>query len=131
MLNTNYNLLQFSAVGNLPSFFREKLSEITKIKSIYENTKMLFNLPPDRLKLFVAEGERVYKIIFFTPDIHKYPIGWFVYLPLQSRLDLYEANSPDIPFIQWKNKKPVFKNYSELLSFAGADKLFNRVVIVS
>ena len=128
MLNTNYNLLNFALVTNLNDFFKTKLPEIIQIKSIIDNTKILFNLTSNNIQLLCAEGERVYKFIILSPGVNKIPIGWFVYIPGQKRIDLYTPDSPLIPLIQWKNKKPVFKNYMPILDRAGLDKLFEKII---
>ena len=48
-------------------------------------------------------------------------------IPKDNRFDVFNADS-NIPVIQWKNKKPVFKNYSMLLDKMGLDKLFTKIV---
>ena len=128
MLNTNYNLLNFALVTDLNNFFKTKLPEIIQIKSIIDNSKILFNLTSNNIQLLCAEGERVYKFIILSPGVNKIPIGWFVYIPGQKRIDLYTPDSPLIPLIQWKNKKPVFKNYMPILDRAGLDKLFEKII---
>lgn len=129
MLSINYNNLVFSVVKNKGDFFKNtSLPEVGKIRSMVESIKLLFNLPPDRIGIFVAEGQRVYKITMQTPDIHRAVLGHFTYLPLEGRIDLYTSDNLMIPFIQWKNKKPVFKSYSAFLDRVGLDKMFDKVV---
>lgn len=131
MLSLNYNNLQYSVVVKNTDLFKEKLPEIPKIKSIVDALRLLFNIPQDRIKIQVAEGERIYKIILQMSNVHKSIIGWFVYIPEQRRLDLYDASNPEIPYIQWSNRKTVFKNYSVLLDLLKLDKLLNKVVILT
>ena len=112
-------------------FYRSKLPEILKVRAIIENTKLLFNLPSTRVVLEVDEdGARVYKITLLDTTINRQPFGTIVYLPLQHRLDLYTISS-DMPLIQWKNKKPVFKSYDFLLDRAGLDRLFSKIINAS
>ena len=61
MLSVNYNYMNFSVVSDLSDFYKSKLPEMTKIKALVDNIKLLFNLPADRVIVEVAEGERVYK----------------------------------------------------------------------
>lgn len=128
MLNINYNQLNFALVTNLNDFFKTKLPEMTQVRSIYDNSKILFNIPGNSIQVMCAEGERIYKFIILSPGVQKIPIGWFVYIPGQKRLDLYTPENPMIPMIQWKNKKPAFKNYSTFLDRVGFDKLFDKII---
>ena len=135
MLSINYNLLQFSQVMDKSEFFKtSKLPEITKIRAMIDTIKILFHLPANAIDIMVSEGDRVYKLIVHTSNINRNIIGWFVYIPLQNRVDLYDAiNVGDIPIplVQWKNKKVVFKSYSPLLELVGVNKLFEKVINVS
>lgn len=120
--------MNFAKVSDLGDLFKSNLPEMTKVKGLLDNSKILFDLPTNRVELQVSEGDRVYKIMLLTPDVNKYPFGWIIYLPLQKRLDVYSADSPSIPVIQWKGKKVAFKNYSLLLDRAGLDKIFDKLL---
>lgn len=129
MLNINYKtLLNYSRVVDFNDFYKGKLPEIIKIRSIIDNLKLIFNLPTDRVLLDVAQGQRVYCFTIISPDVKKIILGQFFYLPLERRLDLFLPDNPTIPLIQWKNKKVEFKNYATLLDKAGLDKLFVKVI---
>ena len=128
MLDLSYSSLSFSKVVDFNDLYKSKLPEILKLRSIIENLKLLFNLPGTRIILEVdEEGKRVYKITLLDTSVERRPFGLFVYLPLQNRLDLFSVSS-NIPLIQWKNKKPVFKSYDFLLDRAGLDKLFQKII---
>lgn len=126
-----YNTLGFAEVTNLVDFYRTRLPETHRVKSIFENLKNITKLPGDKIILSVAEGERIYKYTIFAPGVRKIILGWLVYIPKTSRLDLYMAEDPVTPICQWKNKLVVFKNYSSLLDLVGLDRLFDRVVNAS
>lgn len=128
MLEIKYNQINFSLVVNFSDFYKSKLPEIVKVKSLIDSCKLLFNLPGDRIILEASESDRIYKITLQTPDINKTLLGVLVYLPLQNRLDLFLPDNLEIPFIQWKNKKVVYKNYPMLLDRIGIDKLFSRLI---
>jgi len=128
MLPIYYLSMRFANVTDLADFYRTDLPEMSKLKGIIENIKLLFSLPQDRVVVQVAEGYRVYKITMLTPDVNKLPFAFFVYLPEEKRLDLYNSDNFRLPFIQWKNKKPIFKNYSLLLDKAGIDKMFTKIL---
>lgn len=132
MLSLNYNILNFSQVTDFADFYRTQQKEISKIHSIIDSIKMLLHIPGNAIKLFVAEGERVYKIIFYSNSLDRVPLGWFIYLPLENRVDLYDSTlSTEMPYIQWKNKKPVFKNFSGLLDLVHVERLFDGIIKVS
>ena len=127
MLSTSYNYsLQFSLVADLGEFFKEKLDEIPKIRSFINQVKLLFSLPTDRVIVEVAEGERVYKISLITPDVQKSTFGWFVYLPLKGRVDMYIE--PGMQYIQWKSKKVIYNNAPYLIQRSGALNSLNKLV---
>ena len=131
MLSTSYNYVsQFSLVTDLTEFFKEKLEEIPKLKSFINQIKLMFSLSTDRIKVEVAEGERIYRINIQTPDVKRSTFGWFVYMPLKKRVDMYMAEEPSIPFIQWKDKKISFNNAPYIIQKSGALNTFSKLVNV-
>lgn len=130
MLSISYNNLVYATVPNPVELFKEKLDEAPKLRALFNNTKLLFNLPGNRILVEVAQGQRVYKFILLTPDVHKRCFGWFVYMPQRNRLDFYDAVMPEIPYIQWSRKSPATKNYSMLLDFLHVDRLFDKLINV-
>ena len=112
----------------MTEFYKEKLEEKPRIRSFINQIKLTFSLPTDRVKLEVAEGERIYKINLITPDTKKLVFGWFVYLPLKGRIDMYIPDQPEIPYIQWKNKKVSDNTAPMLLQKSGALNAFNKLV---
>lgn len=130
LLDLTYNGYLFSGVKDINSLFKENLSEMKVVKGLYNAMKLCFNLPGDRITMEVAEGERIYKYTVLTPDIYKYPLGWFVYIPKEKRLDFYSQDSPNLPLIQWKGKKPVWKGYADILDRAKMDKIFSNIINV-
>ena len=124
-----YNLLKFALVTDTADFFRENLKEIFRTRAIVDSIKMLFHIPSNAIKIYVAQGERVYKIEFYSTNLDKVPFGWFIYLPLEDRIDLYDTTvSTSMPYIQWKNKKPAFKNFAGLLDAVHVEKLFDSII---
>lgn len=129
MLPLHYQQLAFSVVQDLSNFYRSsRLPEVSKLKSLSDGIKLLFGLPQSSLLIEVAEGERIYKITLLTPDVHKTPFGYFVYLPEQKRFDAYQMENPYSPLMQWKGKKLLFKGYSMFLDKAGIDKVFEKLI---
>ena len=134
MLPLSYLDYPFALVENLNDFYMtsDKLPEVTKVHNILDSARVLLKLPPRRIKLYVAEGSRAYKIEFYTPQgVSKVPICWLVYLPLEKRLDLFDATNPDVPIVQWKNKHVTWTSYSQLFQYAQVDKVFQGIVLSS
>lgn len=134
MLSISYNDLPFALVENQIDFYMtsDVLPEVSKVRSIVDASRLLFKLPPNKIKVYVAEGSRVYKIeLYLAQGSQKVPFGWFVYLPTEKRLDMYDAMNPDIPTIQWKNKKLEFASYSPLMKVAQVDKVFQGILLSS
>lgn len=127
MLPINYNMYPFALVQDLGDFFKTNLPEMTKVKGILEACKLMLNLPPKKISLEVAEGQRFYKYTFFSPGIHDIPLGWIVYVPQNRQLDVWLPDMP-APLAQWKGKKIEFKNYPILYDRLGFDSLFDRVI---
>lgn len=127
MLSTSYNYYSFAVVQDQADLFKSNLPEIPKLRSIIDNSKVLFSLPSNKVILEVAEGEQAYKITLLTPGVEKIPIGFMVYLPSQRRLDIYTTDNTTIPIIQFKGRKVAFSNVSMLLERAGFSKLFERL----
>ena len=126
MLNLNYLNISFAEVSDMNSFYRERLPEIPKIRSFITTLRLMYSLPLSRIQLLVGQGERVYKIIM--KDNKKNSFGWFIILPTENRVDLFDYSNPEIPIIQWKNRKAVTKNYSQVLINAGIEKVFDRII---
>ena len=126
MLSLDYLKLSFADISDLNSFYRERLPEIPKIKSFINTLRLMYSLPPSRIQVQVGEGSRVYKIIM--KDNKKNIFGWFVLIPLETRVDLFDYSSPEVPIIQWKNKKAITKNYNQVLINAKIEKVFDRII---
>ena len=130
MLGIGYLSYNYSRVTNLNNFYKENLPETYKIRSLIEGIKLLFGLPQSNIIVDVAEGERVYKITLLNTDVHKIPFGYFVFLPLERRLDAYDYNNPTFPMIQWKGKKIAYNGLSLFLDKAGVSGVFTKLVNV-
>ncbi len=128
LLDLTYMATVFSTVKDLADFFKTSLPEMKIVKRLYNSIKLTFNAPEGRVIVQCSEGDRLYKFIILSNDVHKYPICNFVYIPSLDRLDFYSQDMPHMPMLQWKNKKPVFKNYSEALDRAGMDKIFIGII---
>ena len=127
MLSTSYNYLNFARVKDMNDLFKSNLPEIPKVKSLIDNSCLLFSLPSNKVLLNVAEGERVYRIDLLSLGVNKAIFGILFYVPLNRQLDIYTADDPTIPIIQFKNKKAVWKNFSTLLDRAGLERIFDKL----
>lgn len=130
MLPITYQYYDFAQVGNLTNFYKGNLPEMPKLKLIVENIKLLFKLPSTCIMVEVAEGERVYKILMTIPGVHKIPVGYFVYIPKERRLDAYSSENPGAPLIQWKQRKAVYNGCPSLIERIGVSSLFSNLINV-
>ena len=130
MLPIGYQSFSFAQVTNLANFYKGAQPEMPKLKLIVENIKLLFKLPGTCVLVEVAEGERVYRIKMILPGVHKTPLGYFVYIPRERRLDAYSAENPGSPLIQWKQKRAVYSGCPTLLERIGVSSLFNNLINV-
>ena len=130
MLPINYQSFSFAQVENLANFYTGNQPELPKLKLIVENIKLIFKLPSTCVLVEVAEGERVYRIRMILPGVHKTPLGYFVYIPGERRLDAYSAENPGSPLIQWKQKRAVYSGCPSLLERVGVSSLFNNLINV-
>lgn len=128
MLPLVYQNNKFALVTDKGDFFKGNLPEMRKLKSMVDKVKLLFSLPDDRVNIYVAQGERNYKIEMLTTDVKRLPFANIYYLPLYKRIDIEDENGI---LLQWINRKPVFKNFSMLLDRAGASSLFDSIINVS
>jgi len=128
MLPITYQSYSFAQVTNLANFYKGNLPELSKLKLIVENIKLLFKLPSTCVTVEVAEGERVYKVIMIEPGVRKTTFGYFVYLPKERRLDAYSMENPGAPLIQWKQRRVVYSGCPSLLNRVGVSSLFNNLI---
>lgn len=128
MLSNYYQIYSFASVSSLTSLLKENQPEMPKLRSLIENIKMLFKLPNNCIQVTVAEGERIYRVGLIMPGVGKIPIGYFVYIPKERRLDAYTAENPTTPLLQWKQKKLMYCGCQTLLEKAGISSLFNNLV---
>lgn len=126
MLDTRYLLLEFDEVVNINDFYREKLPEIIKIKSLISAIRLMYSLPPKNINLSVSKGDRAYRLDLY--DNRKILFGQIYYLPLLKQVDLYTSEDIETPILQWKNKKAVTKNYNRLFLYSNIDKVFDRII---
>ena len=118
----------YSIVASKADFFKNRLPETPILRKLYDSVKLTFGLPTDRVIISVAEGKRYYKLTLLSTDIKKYTIGEIYFLPEIKGLDIFIPDNPNVPLLQWRNKKPVWKNYSTLLDMVGLDKLFGKLI---
>ena len=121
-----YNMLEFADVKNPTDFFKTgDPKEMIPLRTLYNNTRLLWGLGADQILLSVAQGQAIYKLALLVKNKRS-----LVYIPGQKRLDLYTSESPEIPLIQWKRQKVVNKTYPLLLDLAGIEKMFSRLITI-
>ena len=131
LLDITYNNLSFSNIVNTADFFKSgPSSEMISVKTLYNNIKILFGLNSERVIISLSEANRVYKFTLSLPNDIKKIFGFIVYIPSQRRIDIYTSENVQVPLIQYKGKKIMYKSYPYLLDKAGLDKLFTKLITV-
>lgn len=125
-----YNRLRFADIKDPADFFKTgDPKEMIPLRTLYNNTRLLWNLGADQILLSVAQGQNIYKLTLFVKNKRSI-FGCLVYIPGLKRLDLYTSESPEVPLIQWKRQKVVNKTYPLLLDLAGLEKMFSRLITI-
>ena len=107
------------------------LPEKTKLSKLFNSIKTTFGLAQERVSIQVAMESRVYKFIILDPTASlkvAFPVATFVFIPEESRLDLWDFQNPVSPAYQWKNKELSYSSVSDLMFLAGSDKIFRTIV---
>ncbi len=135
MLDYSYIGVPFAQISKLAEFYKDsvKLPETVKIKSMIGSIRSILKVPQTKILLNVAQGARVYRIDILNPkSTIPEVIAAIYYLPLVNRVDLFDYMiSPEIPLIQWKNKRIISSGCSMLSSLAGFDRLFQQIILSS
>ncbi len=114
----------FSEVTNNADLFSQNLPEMKTLRLLYNNAKLLFKLPENRLIIYTEEGGRTYQIKILSPDIKKYELGVIEYDPLSKMLSVSTSDFE----IAWKGRKLVNKGYSKFLDLIGFETLFSKLI---
>lgn len=123
MLPTIYDNFPFAIVTDKVSFFKENTKEIRTLKALDQVSRVVLGIPSDRILIFAAEGARMYKLVFQSPDPRKIPFGQAYYIPGEKRIDIYDGPSL---ILQAVGKNVVWKGYSMFMDRLGIDKLMIR-----
>ena len=127
-LNFDYINLGYSQITDIQDFYKTKLPEIPNIRGLIGGCSRLFKIPQKNISLAISRNEGKDKIYRLgLEDSEKGIIGIVYYIPKEKRLDIYDSD-PRIPLMAWKNKRCVWKNYSELLAKLNLEKLFQPII---
>ena len=125
-----YNRLDFANIKDPTNFFKTgDQKTMVPLRTLYNNTRLLWNLGSDQIILSIAQGQNIYKLTLLTKN-KRSMFGCLLYIPELKRLDLYTSESPEVPIIQWKGQKVVHKTFPLLLDLIGLDKMFSRLITV-
>lgn len=126
-----YLKLSFSDIKDPVSFFKSgNIGSVNSLRTLWNNIKIIWNLRNDEIKMALAEGGSNQEIYRFTLISKKSIFGFLVYIPGQKRIDLYTSENINIPLIQWKGRKIVYKTYPLLLDKMGIERLFEKLTII-
>lgn len=126
-----YLKLSFSDIKDPVSFFKSgNIGNVNSLRTLWNNIKIIWNLRNDEIKMALAEGGGNQEIYRFTLISKKSIFGFLVYIPGQKRIDLYTSENINIPLVQWKGRKIVYKTYPLLLDKMGIERLFEKLTII-
>ena len=91
MENTNYIKGSYSRIIDKLAFFNGKIPESKKIRLMIDKIKFLFNITDNQITIDTIVGERIYKINMLRNDGKKDMFGFFVYIPNEKRVDVWDA----------------------------------------
>ena len=124
--NLDYLNYGYMVVSDKQDFFKTNLVEITKLKVLLNSCSTLFKIPQKDISVAVSKtDDKVYRV--GIEDKKLGVIGLLYYIPKERRLDLYDSD-PRVPLMSWKNKKCIWKNYSDLLGKLNIEKLFQSLI---
>jgi hypothetical protein len=124
--NLDYLNYGYMVVSDKQDFFKTNLVEITKLKVLLNSCSTLFKIPQKDISVAVSKtDDKVYRV--GIEDKKLGVIGLLYYIPKERRLDLYDSD-PRVPLMSWKNKKCIWKNYSNLLGKLNIEKLFQSLI---
>lgn len=124
-----YLNLEFSDIKNPLDFFQTggSVSEMGLLKTLYNNIKLTWKIENNDIKMSLSTVNKVYR---FTLLNKRNIFGFLIYIPDQKRIDLYTSENLQIPLIQWKKRKIVYKTYPLLLEKLGIEKLLEKIPLV-
>ena len=111
MLPLVYNGVNFAIVQDRADFLKETSKEVRIVGNLFYAAKISLGVPVDRINIYVAEGSRMYKLEFLSPNPTKELIGQAIFIPGDRRLDIFNAPDMQVPLMQVVAKKVLFKNY--------------------
>lgn len=123
MLIPIYNNYPFAVVTDKVSFLKENTKEIRIVKALDQVARVVFRIPSDRVIIYAAEGARIYKLVFLSPDPDKIPFGQAYYIPQEKRIDIYDGGNL---LLQSIGKNIMYKGYSMFMDRLEIDKLMSR-----
>lgn len=123
MLIPIYNNYPFAVVTDKVSFLKENTKEIRIVKALDQVARVVFRIPSDRVIIYAAEGARIYKLVFLSPDPDKIPFGQAYYIPQEKRIDIYDGGNL---LLQSIGKNIMYKGYSMFMDRLEINKLMSR-----
>lgn len=128
-LNYDYLTYGFMEISDLQDFYKTNLPEIPKLRTLIGGCSRLFKVHSRNISVAISKTEnsnKVYRLGIYSQD-KTTVLGLIYYIPEEGRIDVYDSN-PRIPLVCWKNKRCVWKNFSELLQRLGLEKIFQPLI---
>ena len=117
-----YLRLNFSVIPNINNSFKNN----TQLKILYNNIKLVWGLNSSEIIPSISEINNVFK---FSLKSGNTIFGFVIYIPEQKRIDIYSSENLQVPLVQVKNKKIVYKTYPLLLEKLGIEQLISKLYL--
>lgn len=124
----NYLGLPEKQVPDTKNFFSSGIPEAGKIRNLMITSQRIFISNSKNVYLSIL-GEEAYKIQVYSSS-KKYLVSTLIFLPYESRLDIYDGEANGSPIYVWIKKSCEIKNVPEILTVVGAEKMFLPLVSI-
>ena len=131
LLPLDYIKLQFVPLKTL-DYFKKNLKDILILKRLKKALATVSNVANEndiRVSVAVGSVDNIFKLDLYAvvpPATVKQPVGWFIYIPKQSRLDVWDGWATTLPLFQAIKKRIVYKHYSPFMDRMRIELMFKR-----
>lgn len=121
--DVTYLQLKFADIKDPIQYFKVGRNEL---RLLYNNIKLIWGLGNHELAMALSENQEIYR---FSMINKRTIFGFVIYIPKLRRIDLYTSENVNIPLIQLKGRKVVYRNYPLLFEKMGLEKILEKLII--
>lgn len=125
----NYFYAEGAPVIDKDDFFNSGLPEAPTLRKLDSAIRRLFRVADKHLMLNILSGNSGYRFdILGSGPLKDGYLGQVFYIPQAGILDILDQPGSGQPLLEYRNKKCVLKNCSEMLQIVNIESLFNSIV---